>query len=126
VIAVIFGLSWILKQFKSGREPSVSSVGLASVAALTLGSGRSVHLVRAGNDYVLLGSAEQGLVPIHRYTQEQAREAGLTVLDDPALAPPRRSALGVLTAGPANRDPMGEPEPGTGFVGKLRELTVRR
>jgi flagellar protein FliO/FliZ len=77
VIAVIWGLSWILRQVKAGREPRVSSSGLTTVAALTLGSGRSVHLVRAGNDYVLLGATEHGVAPIHRYTEEQAREAGL-------------------------------------------------
>ncbi len=81
VIAVIWGLAWILRQVKSHREGSSdtgqSSAGLASVAALTLGSGRSVHLVRAGNDYVLLGATEHGVAPIHRYTEEQAREAGL-------------------------------------------------
>jgi flagellar protein FliO/FliZ len=81
VIAVIWGLTWILKQVKASREggrgTSAPSDGLASVAALTLGSGRSVHLVRAGSDYVLLGSTEHGVAPIHRYTEEQARDAGL-------------------------------------------------
>ena len=80
VIAVIWGLAWILRQVKAsregGRDSRSSSGGLASVAALTLGSGRSVHLVRAGNDYVLLGSTEHGVAPIHRYTEEQARDAG--------------------------------------------------
>jgi flagellar protein FliO/FliZ len=84
VIAVIWGLSWILRQVKAGREPRVSSSGLTTVAALTLGSGRSVHLVRAGNDYVLLGATEHGVAPIHRYTEEQAREAGLFDEDEPA------------------------------------------
>ncbi len=79
VIAVIWGLAWILKQVKAGKDPHVSSSGLASVAALTLGSGRTVHLVRAGNDYVLLGATEHGLAPIHRYTEEEAREAGLFI-----------------------------------------------
>src|SRR5271154_4467064 len=35
VIAVIWGLSWILRQVKSGRDPQLTSDGLASVAALT-------------------------------------------------------------------------------------------
>ena len=82
VLAVIWGLAWIMRQVKSAREgggrgSQPSSAELASVAALTLGSGRSVHLVRAGNDYVLLGAAEHGVAPIHRYTEEQALEAGL-------------------------------------------------
>ena len=77
VIAVIWGLAWILRQVKASKDPNVSSDGLSSVAALTLGSGRSVHLVRAGSDYVLLGSTEHGVAPIHRYTEEEAQEAGL-------------------------------------------------
>ncbi len=36
VIAVIWGLAWILRQVKAGRDPQVSSAGPASVAALTL------------------------------------------------------------------------------------------
>jgi flagellar protein FliO/FliZ len=129
VIAVIWGLSWILRQVKAGREPSVASTGLTSIAALTLSSGRSVHLVRAGSDYLLLGSAEHGVVPIHRYTEEQAREAGLMdVIDAPArprralLRPPSPPAAG----GGDGHDPMRMPAPGSGLVDRLRELTVRR
>jgi flagellar protein FliO/FliZ len=93
VIAVIWGLSWILRQVKTGRDPRVAATGLTSVAALTLSSGRSVHLVRAGNDYLLLGSAEHGLVPIHRYTEQQALEAGLLSPDEPPERPRRRLGL---------------------------------
>jgi flagellar protein FliO/FliZ len=102
VIGVIWGLAWILRQVKAGRgggDFNQSSAGLSSVAALTLSSGRSLHLVRAGRDYVLLGSGEHGLVPIHRYTEEQAREAGL--LGDPqafAEQPPERSRLAVAAS----------------------------
>lgn len=77
VIAVIWGLTWVLKQVKSGREGKAAGSGLAPMATLPLGSGRSLQLVRAGNDYVLLGVAEQGVVPVHRYSEQQAREAGL-------------------------------------------------
>jgi flagellar protein FliO/FliZ len=135
VIAVIWGLSWILKQVKSGRDPQVSTAGLASVAALTLGSGRSVHLVRAGSDYVLIGSAEHGLVPIHRYTEAEAREAGLPLLDEPPRRPRRAliasaasSASTAFTAGGEERrpDPMRMPSPSSGLVERVREWTVRR
>lgn len=77
VIAVIWGLTWILKQVKSGRETRSEGDGLENVATLPLGSGRSLHLVRAGNDHLVVGSAEHGVMPIYRYTEEQAREAGL-------------------------------------------------
>jgi flagellar protein FliO/FliZ len=151
VIAVIWGLSWILRQVKAGREGGLdsnqSSVGLASVAALTLTTGRSVHLIRAGSDYVLLGSAEHGLVPIHRYTEQEAREAGLPLLDDiDASQPRRRSLLARSSAagrppavrrdapnprqpggwGPSRPDPMRMTQPSSGLVERMRELTVRR
>jgi len=98
VIAVIWGLAWILRQVKAGREGgrgSHPSAGLANVAALTLGTGRSVHLVRAGNDYVLLGSTEHGVAPIHRYSEQEAREAGLLAGEEGALGeqPAPRSRL---------------------------------
>jgi flagellar protein FliO/FliZ len=150
VIAVIWGLSWILRQVKSGRDPHTSSAGLTSLAALTLSTGRSVHLVKAGNDYLLLGSAEHGVVPIHRYTEEEAREAGLMdVIEVPGRsrrALSRGAGGGVLRAGgtsqqnearqagsrsgeeAARHDPMRMPAPGPGssLVDRLRELTVRR
>jgi flagellar protein FliO/FliZ len=108
VIAVIWGLAWILRQVKTGREGGrdshPSSAGLANVAALTLGSGRSVHLVRAGNDYVLLGSTEHGVAPIHRYTEEQARDAGLfgdheSLLEQPAERSRLAAVAGQIVAG---------------------------
>jgi flagellar protein FliO/FliZ len=137
VIAVIWGLSWIMKQVKARRDPSAPSTGLQSIAALQLSSGRSVHLVKAGSDYLLLGSAEHGVMPIHRYSEEEAREAGL--LDVIDVQPRPRRALtrppstgsggGAGGAGTdAEHDPMNVPTPGPGssLLDKLRELTVRR
>jgi flagellar protein FliO/FliZ len=135
VIAVIWGLSWILKQVKTRRGGLDSpSTGLSSIAALPLSSGRSVHLVRAGSDYLLLGSAEHGVIPIHRYSEEEAREAGL--LDVIDVQPrPRRALLRPPSGGSgggegtgSDHDPMSMPAPGPGssLIDKLRELTVRR
>jgi flagellar protein FliO/FliZ len=109
VIAVIWGLAWILRQVKAGREggrDSDQTAGLASVATLTLGSGRSVHLVRAGSEYVLLGSAEHGLVPISRYTEQQARDAGL-LTDEPAQRSRRSllAAAGIVRPGGRDASP---------------------
>lgn len=147
VIAVIWGLYWILRQVKAGRDPHVGSAGLANVAALQLGSGRSLHLVRAGSDYVLLAANEHGLAPIQRYTEEQARSAGLLAapappprmsfarqllaaqLTPPTAVPgqftPGQVVSGHVVADLSRRpDPMGgAPE---GMLSRLRELTVRR
>ncbi len=128
VIAVIWGLSWILKQVKSGRTPQLEGVGLTSLGALTLSSGRSVHLVKAGSDYILLGSAEQGVIPIHRYTEEEAREAGLIDVVESGQRPRRQLLRAPLPPGSEEHDPMKMPTPGPGatVIDRLRELTVRR
>ena len=47
VIAVIYGVAWILRQAK-GAKRRPTGRGLHQMASLPLGSGRSVTLVRAG------------------------------------------------------------------------------
>jgi len=88
VIAVIWGITWLLRQVKSGKEARSAGSGLTSMASLPLGSGRSLQLVRAGSDYVLLGVAEHGVVPVHRYSEQEARQVGLLDLGEgnPMLA----------------------------------------
>ncbi|HET6447945.1 MAG TPA: flagellar biosynthetic protein FliO [Conexibacter sp.] len=87
VIGVIYGVAWVLRQVKAGREPRATGVGLASLASVPLGPNRSVHLVRAGRDLVLLGVAEHGVVPIRAYTQEEAYTAGLIDEDGLLILP---------------------------------------
>ena len=128
VIAVIWGLTWILRQVKSGRETRTAGSGLTSLASLPLGSGRAVYLVRAGSEYLILGSAEHGVVPIQRYTEEQAREAGLLDLpEDDARSgggpsSGRRSLREVV---PGERSAVGQTTAST-LLDRLREWTVRR
>ncbi len=140
VIAVIWGLTWILKQVKTGREggrgSNPSGSGLTSLATLALGSGRTLHLVRAGRDYLLVGSAEHGVAPIHRYTEEQARAAGLLDLPEPPVG--RSPGDGKGRAGRARIRPMqipGETRPDwnptlpsavADAIEKVREWTVRK
>ncbi len=139
VIAVIWGLTWLLKQVRSGREGGASGGGLSSLATLPLGSGRSMHLVRAGSDYLLVGSAEHGVAPIHRYTEQQAREAGLLDLIEQqsdqgsdgasATAVARERVLGALaksrSQSGATRPPIA-PGEATSLLDRLRRWTVRR
>jgi flagellar protein FliO/FliZ len=47
---------------------------------MPLGPNRSVHLIRAGRELVLVGSAEHGIVPIRTYTEDEARDLGLLQL----------------------------------------------
>src|SRR4051794_2123977 len=112
VLAVIYGLYWVLKQVKASRESTASGQGLESVATIPLGPNRALHLVRAGRELVLLGVAEQTVVPIRAYREDEARALGLlngpeTFDADEPTQPP--------TPGAALRD----------LLGRLQQKTVR-
>src|SRR4051812_43964674 len=77
VIAVIYGLYWVLKQVKSSREEKASGQGLAALATLPLGPNRSLQLVRAGRELVLVGVSEHGVTPVRTYTEDEAEAVGL-------------------------------------------------
>jgi flagellar protein FliO/FliZ len=83
VIGVIYGLSWVLKQVKKSREDTASGDSLQPLATLPLGTNRSLHLVRAGEEVVLLGVGETGVTPIRTYGENEARALGL-ITDEPA------------------------------------------
>jgi len=123
VIAVIWGLAWVLRQVKSGRETRAGGAGLSSVATLPLGSGRTLHLVRAGREYLLVGSAEHGVVPIHRYSEQQARELGLLDLAAESGEPGDATRTQRIQM-PGQRRPGDSPP--SNLVERLREWTVRR
>lgn len=115
VIAVIYGLYWVLRQVKASREATASGGGLSSIASLPLGTNRAVHVVRAGNEVLVLGATEHGITRLRAYPEQEARAAGL--LDDPGVidvAPlPERRALPALPAA-------------GNVLESLRALTVRR
>ena len=89
VIAVIYGLYWVLKQVKSSREERASGSGLGALATLPLGPNRSLHLVRAGGEVVLLGVGEAGVTPIRTYGEHEARALGLIGDEDGDDADPQ-------------------------------------
>jgi flagellar protein FliO/FliZ len=89
VIAVIYGLYWVLKQVKSSREEKASGQGLAAVATLPLGPNRTLQLVRAGRELVLVGVSEHGVTPVRTYSEEEAEAVGLLDLEDGDDEPPR-------------------------------------
>jgi flagellar protein FliO/FliZ len=90
VIGVIYGLYWVLKQVKAAREDTASGSGLTTLATLPLGAKGSLHLVRAGDEVVLVGAGEHGVTAIRTYSEDEARALGLfeeetfEVLEEPA------------------------------------------
>jgi flagellar protein FliO/FliZ len=120
VCAIIYGLYWVLKQVKKAREEQASGSGLHSLATLPLGPNRSLHMIRAGREIVLVGVAEHGVAPIRSYTEEEAYEAGLITPDDD-------DSTGA-TGGTGVATRAGFASPGqavTKALEKLRERTVR-
>jgi flagellar protein FliO/FliZ len=79
VLGVIYGLYWVLKQVKASGEEQVSGTGLEPLATLPLGANRSLQLVRAGQEVVLVGVAEQSVTLIRTYGENEARALGLLV-----------------------------------------------
>jgi flagellar protein FliO/FliZ len=116
VIGVIYGVAWVLRQMKDSREARVSGVGLQHAATIPLGPNRSLHLVRAGRELVLVGSAEHGVTPIRTYSEEEAIALGLIEPDEDGedgSGPRPSSGPGGRGSGPRT------------FVDRLRELTTR-
>lgn len=106
VIGVIYGLYWVLRQVKASREERATGSGLVTIASLPLGPGRSLHLVRAGHEVLVVGASEHGVTPIRAYHESEARAAGLLDAEEPP----------VITVGPAR----------AGALDALRAWTVRR
>lgn len=77
VVAVIYGLAWVLRQVKAGKQERSRGSGLSTAAVVPLGPNRSLHLIRAGRELVLVGVAEQGVVPIRTYSEDEAARLGL-------------------------------------------------
>jgi flagellar protein FliO/FliZ len=78
VIGVIYGIAWIVKQAKKSKTRPTGT-GLTQVASLPLGSGRSVAVVRAGREVLVVGVAENGVTPIRSYSEAEAIALGIEV-----------------------------------------------
>ena len=108
VIAVIYGLYWVLKQVKSSREERASGQGLGTLATLPLGPNRALHLVRAGGEIVLLGVGEGGVTPIRTYGEHEARALGLLAGEDDDDKPSGPAAGASLPGVPAPKPGLGQ------------------
>jgi len=91
VIGVIYGLYWVLKQLKASREEKASGQGLSAIATLPLGPNRSMHLVRAGSEVLVIGVTEQGVTPIRTYSEREAMEQGLFDVEGDAVEQPAKT-----------------------------------
>jgi flagellar biosynthetic protein FliO len=76
VIAVIFGIYWLLKTWgartKGGAAMNNGQIEVLATTALT--PNRTVHLLRVGTDVVLVGATDGGVTPLRVYENGDLRE----------------------------------------------------
>jgi flagellar protein FliO/FliZ len=73
VLVVIYGVYWLLKSTGRSKRKGVTADGRMTVVGTTvLSPGKSLHLVRVGDDIVLVGAAEHGVTRVHAWTGEDA------------------------------------------------------
>jgi flagellar protein FliO/FliZ len=129
VLAVIFGLRWVMKQYKAGKEKKAAGTGLSSMATLPLGQNRSLHVVRAGREILVVGSGEHGVTPVRSYSEEEARSLGLLEVEEEEPAPSDEAKpLRLESEGPTRSRSAGPPsagEFGRRALDQLRAWTVR-
>jgi flagellar protein FliO/FliZ len=82
VVVLIYAVARILRALKGRDEVRASGSGLSQIATLPLGPNRSVALVRAGRDIVLVGVAEQGITALKTYTEAEAIANGIEIPPD--------------------------------------------
>ena len=111
VLGVIYGLHWLLKNGKGGRKTDRNDL-VEVIATTPLAQNRSIHLVRAGDELILVGAAESGVTPLRVYG---AGEPLAAALEDGAPPPVLELPPPPVEAAPAPR----------GVVSTLKSWTVR-
>jgi flagellar protein FliO/FliZ len=106
VLGVIYGVYWLLKssaRAKAGR----SDERIGVIATTPLAPNRSLHLVRAGDELILVGATDHSITPLRVYTPEEAILVEGGGMDMPLQLPP------------------GAPSGREGFLEILRKRTAR-
>lgn len=132
VVAVIYGVTWILRQVKGGRgADGAAGTGLEPIATMPLHGGSALTLVRVGNELLLVGSGTHGATTLRRYAEDEARALGLwpdtaSAITAPGVGPvPGPLVVSAL----ADDQPIARPKTLPGVAGtlldRLRAMTVR-
>ena len=123
VIGLIALVWYVMKRVHRARYPALEERGVSLidvVATTSIGPSRALHLVRVGEEIVLVGATDQSVNAIARIGAEDAHG-----LMDPA---PPRSGFGR----PAAAEPLGDRERAVAtatdasLVERLRAMTTRR
>jgi flagellar biogenesis protein FliO len=117
-LAIVLGLIFVIYKFmkrsadKNDKTIRAHGTEMAVVASTPLAQSRALHLVRVGEELVLVGSSEQGVTRIRVYGPDAVRRLGFDPYGDGGTFTP--------TSSPTDR-----PGFGTSLVETLRKLTAR-
>jgi flagellar protein FliO/FliZ len=96
VLVVVYGIYWLLKKrYRGSRSGGVADGRLEIVATTALAQNRAVHLLRAGDEIILIGSSEQSVTPLRAWGPEDAQRLE-AVLSMPATPAQATQPVGVL------------------------------
>jgi len=107
VLAVVYGLYWLLKSTAKSRAAQ-SDERIAVVATTTLAPNRALHLIRSGDELILVGATEHSVTPIRVYSANEARAMDIELAAAAQLA----------------QNPGAQPAP-SGMIEALRRRTAR-
>ena len=85
VIAVNYGIYWLLKTYGKSRKQESGDGKMEVVATTQLAPNRAVHLVKVGDELVLIGSAEQAITQLRVYDAQEAQRLTTTFDGEPDL-----------------------------------------
>ena len=72
VLAVVFGIYWLLKTYSRGKRGGKGDGKIEVLATTPLAPNRAVHLLRVGDGLILVGSAEGGVTRLRSYSAEES------------------------------------------------------
>ncbi len=136
VVAAIYGVTWLLKRLKRVGEPGSGRPGaMEAVSSLTLAGGGTLHLVRVGDELLLVGSGSQGATTLRGWEVEEAIEHGLLPApaggqdghedggDGPATGEGGSGGTPPRSAGPSSAAPLADAW--RRLLDRLRAMTIR-
>jgi flagellar protein FliO/FliZ len=127
VVGLIIGIYLVMKRMQRGRMPGFSGAAadLVDVVSTTpLGPNRFLHLIRVGEELILVGATEHSVTPVARIGGEDAVGMLGGSLDPDRAAEAFRDAQTRTTADPRVRAAATAEE--ASLVERLRALTTRR
>jgi flagellar protein FliO/FliZ len=125
VVAIILAIWYVLKRVRNSRYPEMDSRGSALITVLSttpLGPNRNLHLVRVGDDLVVVGATDHSVNAVAR-VEADATELFLSDL----TAPDARGAFTPSSGSKRNDARFRAPEApaNSAVLDRLRALTTR-